>query len=162
MEQKLNTEVMETQKPNEEAGRQEAIKPFATEPFYPHHFIRQVIQALIVFGVLAALATLKPVSMGIPADPTQMPPAVAPEWAFLAAHHVIEISKLIPVVPLLQQSIGVSAVVAGFLVILLVPYIDRREERRPRKRPIAMAVLLFAIVAYVALTFWPRWMEYLL
>ena len=139
----------------------ETPKTPATEPFYPHHLIRQVVQVLLVFGLLATLATLWPAPMGTLADPTQMPGQVTPEWVFLAAHHLLEMVKLLPVAPLLQQTIGVSLVVVGFLVILLVPYIDRREERRPRKRPVALVLLALAIVAYVALTLWPQLVEFL-
>lgn len=162
MESEMETKLQEAPGAPGEAEARRQAKPPATEPFYPHHLIRQAIQALVVFAVLAALATLKPAPMGVPADLSQMPPDVSPEWVFLAAHHVLEIVKLLPVAPLLQQTIGVSIVAAGFLFILLVPYLDRRQERRPRKRPLAMAVLVIAVAAYVALTFWPRWMEYLL
>lgn len=144
------------------AEEPKAPEPAATEPLYPHHIIRLLIQVLIVFAVLATLATFKPAPMGVLADPTDAPGNIGPEWVFLAAHNVMEIVKLIPAAPLLQQTIGVSIVLAGFLLILLVPYIDRREERRPRKRPIAMVVLLLAVLAYVALTLWPHWTGYLM
>lgn len=133
----------------------------ATEPFYPHHLIRKAIQVLAVFAVLATLATLWPAPMGAPADPTRMPADISPEWLFLAAHHVMDLAKLIPVAPLLQRTVGVSIVVAGFLVIFLVPYLDRGAERRARRRPIAMALLALAVAAYVALTLWPQLVRYL-
>lgn len=139
-----------------------ASRPVRTEPFYPHHLIRQVIQVLLVFAVLAALATLQPAPMGVAADPTQMPGKVGPEWVFLAAHHVLEVVKHLPVAPLLQRTVGVSIVALGFLVILLVPYLDRRAERRPRKRPVALALMALAVGGYLALTFWPKLMELLL
>jgi quinol-cytochrome oxidoreductase complex cytochrome b subunit len=91
-----------------------------------------------------------------------MPEQVSPEWVFLAAHHVLELAKQLPVGPLLQETIGVSIVAVGLLVVLLVPYLDRRPERRPRKRPIAMALLVLAILAYTALTLWPYWKRYVL
>lgn len=159
---KPETAAKEAEPPREEAEGAVAPKAPATESFYPHHFIRQVIQVLVVFAVLATLATFIPAPMGAPADPTKALGNISPEWVFLAAHHVIEIAKLLPVVPLLQQTIGVSIVAFGFLVMLLVPYLDRREERRPRKRPVALALLLLAVSAYVALTFWPQLARYLM
>ncbi|MFQ6671710.1 MAG: hypothetical protein ACE5KY_00270 [Candidatus Tectimicrobiota bacterium] len=153
---------MERPLPDEVADEAGAPEPIAPEPFYPHHLIRQGIQILVVFAVITVLATLYPAPMGPPADPTQMPETVAPEWVFLAAHHVLEMAKLLPVAPQVQQTIGVSVVVVGFLVVLLVPFIDRRAERRPRKRLLAMALLALAIVAYTALTLWPYWKRYVL
>ncbi len=162
MGQETETVVREAPPPaHRPADSKAGPKSASTEPFYPHHFIRQAIQLLVVFAVLATLATLRPAPMGMPADPTQMPGQVEPEWVFLAAHHVLELVKVLPVVPLVQRTIGVSIVTAGFLVILLVPYRDRGRERRPRKRPVAMALLVLAVAAYVALTFWPYWTRYL-
>ena len=162
MEREQTAAQLQEQTPEEAVGEAEASKPVATEPFYPHHFIRQVIQVLAVFAVIAVLATLRPAPMGAPADPTHMSGEVTPEWVFLAAHHVLEMAKLLPVAPLLQKTIGVTVVAIGLLVVLMVPFIDRREERRPRKRLVALALLALAIVAYTALTLWPYWKGYLL
>lgn len=153
---------VKTDMPAEVEEAAEAPRPVQTEPFYPHHLIRQVIQVLLVFAALATLATLKPAPMGVVADPTQMSGKVGPEWVFLAAHHVLELAKQLPVAPLLQRTVGVSIVALGFLVILLVPYLDRRAERRPRKRPVALALMAAAVAAYLALTFLPKLMELLL
>lgn len=161
MVEKPQTLLNEADEATAEAPLEEAPRAVATEPFYPHHLIRKSIQVLVVFAVLATLATIWPAPMGMPADPTQMPADISPEWVFLAAHHVMELAKLLPVAPLLQQTVGVSIVVAGFLVILLVPYIDRGEEVRPRRRPIALALLALAVAAYVVLTLWPQLTRYL-
>jgi quinol-cytochrome oxidoreductase complex cytochrome b subunit len=40
----------------------------------------------------------------------------------------------------------------GFVVLLLLPFIDRSSEKRPRKRPIAMTGMVFAVLAIVLLT----------
>jgi quinol-cytochrome oxidoreductase complex cytochrome b subunit len=40
----------------------------------------------------------------------------------------------------------------GFVVLLLLPFIDKSSERRPRKRPIAMTGMVFAFLAIILLT----------
>jgi len=40
----------------------------------------------------------------------------------------------------------------GFLMLLLLPFIDKNAEKRPRKRPIAMAAMLLTVLAVPVLT----------
>jgi quinol-cytochrome oxidoreductase complex cytochrome b subunit len=40
----------------------------------------------------------------------------------------------------------------GILILFLAPLIDKNPEKRPRKRPLAMILMLFAVAAIITLT----------
>ncbi len=40
----------------------------------------------------------------------------------------------------------------GIIALLLLPFIDRNPEQRPFKRPVAMALMVLAVVAIILLT----------
>jgi ubiquinol-cytochrome c reductase cytochrome b subunit len=40
----------------------------------------------------------------------------------------------------------------GIIVLLILPFIDKNPENRPLKRPVAMAIMLFSVVAIILLT----------
>ena len=51
------------------------------------------------------------------------------------------------------EAIATSAVaIGGFFVLLALPFLDISAEKRPSKRPIAMAVLALTVFAIILLT----------
>ena len=52
----------------------------------------------------------------------------------------------------LEAIITSVVMIGGFLVLLLLPFIDKNTEKKPHKRPIAMTVIIFAILAIIVLT----------
>jgi ubiquinol-cytochrome c reductase cytochrome b subunit len=51
------------------------------------------------------------------------------------------------------EAVATAAVsIGGFFVLLMLPFIDRSAEKRPRKRPIAMAALAATVSAIILLT----------
>ncbi|MFQ6001220.1 MAG: cytochrome bc complex cytochrome b subunit, partial [Anaerolineae bacterium] len=50
--------------------------------------------------------------------------------------------------------VGVSAPLVGTLFLILLPFLDRNEERHPRKRTIAIALGTVAVMALLGLTVW--------
>jgi len=49
--------------------------------------------------------------------------------------------------------IATAVIPAGGIVLLfLLPFLDKNPEKRPRKRPIAMILMFFTVVAIITLT----------
>jgi quinol-cytochrome oxidoreductase complex cytochrome b subunit len=70
-----------------------------------------------------------------------------PEWYFLFLY------QLLKYFPGRLEAIATVVVTAGgILGLLLLPFIDKSSEKRPRKRPIAMTGLFFAVLGIVLLT----------
>ena len=115
-------------------------EPEPTEPF-SRHLARLGGFALILIGVLTVLAVLLPPAHG-PA-PVQGIEVTKPAWPLLWVYPV-------------ENWVGVSgilwATVIIFVLLLIVPFVDRSEERSPSKRlgvVIPAAIVVAAIVALI-------------
>jgi mono/diheme cytochrome c family protein len=98
--------------------------------------------------ILIALAALAPPPFAGPADPVDAFYVPKPEWNFLFLYQAL---KFFPGrwEPLGTVGIPLLIVVA----LILVPFIDRREQRDPRRRPWAMTAGVLWLVALFTLTF---------
>src|SRR5947207_4525428 len=115
-------------------------------PFFPNYVLRDLLAWYVVVAVLAALAAFYPWELGTKADPfAVVPPGIRPEWYFLAMFHTL---KLVPSHVLGFE--GARRGVMGFgipaLVLVLVPFLDRRASRGESSR-------LFTVIAMLGLVY---------
>jgi len=110
-----------------------------TEPFYPRQVLMDLGLALLLIAALGVLAHVAPFDLGPKANPADTQYVPRPEWYYL------------PVFQWLKYWPGSLAVVGilvipGLIGVLFVglPFIDRRRERRPWRRPVAVGS--FAVV----------------
>ncbi len=96
-----------------------------------------LIAILLLGGALLSLATLLAPPLLAPADPLTPLPEVAPRWYFLPAHRVLRH---------LSGGTAALAVVLTFVVLLLVPLLDRSRADSPRARLARWALGALAIV----------------
>ena len=118
------------------------------EVFYPSFLFKEIVVMMLIFILVAIiLAVVFPVGLEDPADPTDNLYVPKPEWYFMSLYQLL---KYFPG-PL---EFFATAVIpgGGIIVLLLVPFLDKNSEKRPRKRPIAMAIMFFAVVAIILLT----------
>ncbi len=116
-------------------------------PFFPHWV---VVDASLGLGLLLGLIYLswsRPAPLEFPADPSSTDFLPRPEWYFL---FLFQLLKYFP---------GPLEPVAAFLIpllvvgsIMLLPFLDRSEERRPWRKPIATTIGLFYAVSITGLT----------
>lgn len=117
-----------------------------TEQFYPRQVIYDIIFATILIGFLGVLSYMLPVELGPKANPADTLFLPRPEWYYLPIFQWLKYWNG----PLVFIGIIlIPAIIAAFLVAL--PFIDKRKERRPWKRPIASLSFLFVIGALVFL-----------
>jgi cytochrome b6 len=98
-------------------------------PFFPNYILRDVLAWYVVIAVLAALAAFYPWELGTKADPfAPVPAGIRPEWYFLATFHTL---KLVPshVLGIEGEHLGVVAFGLVAIVLMLVPFLDRRASR---------------------------------
>lgn len=110
-------------------------------PFFPNHFLKEVITVYLVIGVLFTLAILYPFPLHEKANPFQTPEGIKPEWYLMYSYQFLKyVSKMIGLVSM------------GLFVILLflIPFLDKSPHRHPRKRKLAtslgVALLFLALV----------------
>jgi len=108
-------------------------------PFYPYHALKDTLVVAAVFALLLALAVTIPAPLEAIADPTDASYVPRPEWYFLSLFQMLKYfpGPLEPVATMVIPGLLVGALVA-------LPFLDRRPDRHPLKRPLVIAS--FAIV----------------
>lgn len=118
------------------------------EIFYPSFLFKEIVVMMLVFILVAIiLSVVFPVGLEDPADPTDNLYVPKPEWFFMSLY------QLLKYFPGKLEIIATAIIPAGGIVVLLIlPFIDKNPEKRPGKRPIAMAVMFLAVAAIILLT----------
>ena len=117
-----------------------------TERFYPRQVVMDTIVALVMILVLGALAHFAPTELGPKANPADTQYVPRPEWYYLPFFQWLKYFKG----PWAVVGIVIVPTITAALVIAL-PFIDRRLERRPWHRPVAVGIFLaiwFTLVTF--------------
>jgi len=117
-----------------------------SELFYPRQVLMDLSLTALLIAGLGMLSFFVPMQLGPPANPADAQYVPRPEWYYL------------PIFQWLKYWHGSIAIV-GVLVIptllvlavLALPFLDRSVERRPWKRPIAMAAYSIVVFSLVGL-----------
>lgn len=125
-----------------------------TIPFFPNYIILEVIVSYLVLAALIVLSTVLPVGLEEKADPFSTPEHIKPEWYFLWIYQFIKVPPILVGSGLLAELLGIAIPAIGIVLLLLLPFLDRKPERRPGKRRVAMAVTLGILAIFVALSIW--------
>jgi mono/diheme cytochrome c family protein len=135
------------------------------KPFYPHAMLHDTIMSLVVVLVIVGLAivwkyttpgnhhNLEPGWLGklydAPADPGTINFVPRPDWYFYFLFYLLRIFKWPASVIL--GTIGLPTI---FLILLLsMPFIDKRPERRLLRRPVAVVASILVVISMGVLTY---------
>jgi quinol-cytochrome oxidoreductase complex cytochrome b subunit len=118
------------------------------ETFYPSFVCKEIVVMMLLFIFVAIiLAVVFPVGLGDPADPTDNLFIPKPEWYFMSLY------QLLKYFPGKLEVIATAIIPAGGIIaLILLPFIDKKAEIKPGKRPISMTIMVLAVVAIVILT----------
>ena len=118
------------------------------EVYYPSFLFKEIVMMMVVFVLTAVvLAGFFPAGLEDPADPTDNLYSPKPEWYFMFLYQLL---KYFP--GRLEAVVAFLTAAGGFGIMVLLPFIDRNPERRPRKRPFAMIALALTVAALFMLT----------
>ena len=121
-------------------------------PFWPNFVLRETGVWLILLGCLITLAVFIAPSLGAPADLMAPAPAgIKPEWYFIFLFQAL---KLVPsrIFGINGEQIAVLLMLAGFLVVFVLPFIDNRPSER--KGRIITFVFSLAFIFTLVMTAW--------
>ena len=123
-----------------------------TGTFYPGQVMRDLAFAIIVIVAIALLAHFFPADLGPQANPADTQYLPRPDWYFRFLFQWLKYW------PGSRAIIGIGVIPAVITLLLVVlPFIDRRPERRPSRRPVAtgiFVVILLAIITLGALSYY--------
>src|SRR5271168_4235435 len=115
-------------------------------PFYPGQVVMDAIFAIILIGILAIIAVKIPMDLGPRANPADTAFLPRPEWYYRPAFQWL---KYLSGSWSFIGGIVLPAVLA--LIFAAVPFLDRRLERRPWRRPISVGAFLLFLIGYTSL-----------
>ncbi|HEY5027999.1 MAG TPA: cytochrome bc complex cytochrome b subunit, partial [Candidatus Angelobacter sp.] len=121
------------------------IEPkLATETFYPRQVLMDMGFVLLIMAVLGGLSYLHPATLGPIANPADTRFLPRPEWYYLPMFEWLKFWEGPRVV------VGI-VIIPGLLAMafFLMPFLDRRLERKPWRRPIpalAVAIVVLGMV----------------
>ncbi len=114
--------------------------------FWPEHATTELLIGVLLMYLLTIMALILPAGLGAPADPTQTPPHIKPEWYFYFNFRLLKLTSLrLSVV--LTLAIGAIA----FFWPFIEEYLSRRWKM-PEAVPVALGVLAF--LSFLILTVW--------
>ena len=116
------------------------------ERFYPRQVIMDMGFSLLLIAALGVLAYLVPAELGPKADPSDTQYLPRPEWYYLP---MFEWLKYWPGGRALIGIVIIPLIIVGLFVGL--PFLDRRLERRPWKRPLAVGFFALIFLSLVGL-----------
>ena len=134
------------------------------KPFFPYAMLHDTIMSLVVVIVIIALSVIWKFSIpgdhtsiesgwlgklyDEPADPGTISFVPRPDWYFYFLFYLLRIFKWPESVIL--GTVGIPTLCV--LLLLALPFIDVRAERRPLHRPVAMVAAVLVILSMGVLT----------
>jgi menaquinol-cytochrome c reductase cytochrome b/c subunit len=131
--------------------------------FYPYAMFHDTVMSLVVVSVIVGLAVVwrfttseEPGDAGIlgprytdEADPGTTSFVPRPDWYFYFLFYLLRIFKWPESVFL--GTVGIPTI--ALILLILVPFYDRRRERRIARRPVAVVAALLVIASMGVLTY---------
>ena len=117
-----------------------------TQRFYPRQVMMDTVVALLMILILGLLAHFAPTELGPTANPSDTQYVPRPEWYYLP---IFQWLKYWRGPYTIFGIIIIPAITAALLV--LVPFIDRRLERRAWRRPVAVGIFILILVGFVSM-----------
>ena len=136
------------QREKEDYLREYSILKGQGKPFFPYAIAKDGAMACIVMAVIILMAILFGAELGPKADPTTTTYTPRPEWYFFFLFELLRVVK--PPALVFMATIGIPTIC--LVLLLLLPFYDRRPERNPLRRPIATTAGIATIGAMVYLT----------
>jgi menaquinol-cytochrome c reductase cytochrome b/c subunit len=125
------------------------------KPFYPFAMFHDTVMSLVVVSVIVGLAViwrytslLGPL-LGDQADPGTKTFVPRPDWYFYFLFYLLRIFKWPESVIL--ATIGIPTI--ALVLLLVLPFVDLRRERRLSRRPVAVVAAALTVVSMGALTY---------
>ncbi|HSC51162.1 MAG TPA: c-type cytochrome [Gaiellaceae bacterium] len=125
------------------------------KPFYPYAMFHDTVMSLVVVCVIVGLAiiwketTILGSLIGDPADPGTRNFVPRPDWYFYFLFYLLRIFKWPESVIL--ATVGIPTIC--LILLLILPFVDLRTERRLSRRPVAIVAAALTVVSMGVLTY---------
>ena len=118
------------------------------KPFWPDAIWRDAVASFIlVVGICLFAAILGPPNLEKPPDPSVLEASLRPDWYFLWYFAVL---ALMP--PWFENYFMVFGPMLVGLLLIIFPFVVNSGERSPRRRPLAVAIVIVVVMSIAVLT----------
>jgi menaquinol-cytochrome c reductase cytochrome b/c subunit len=129
--------------------------------FFPRAMLHDTVMACVVVAVIIGLAIIwyydadgtKPGILGPwyedPAEPGTTDFVPRPDWYFYFLFYLLRIFEWPETVVI--ATVGIPTIL--LVLLLALPFYDRRRERRPSRRPVAMVAAVLTVLSMAVLTY---------
>ena len=117
-------------------------------PFHPYYIFKDLITIFLFILVLSIFVFFMPNVLGdsenyVMANPMQTPPAIVPEWYLLPFYAIL---RSIP-----NKLLGVIAMFAAILALLIMPFTDLSKLRGNQFRPLSKIAFFIFVANFLIL-----------
>lgn len=131
------------------------------KPFFPRALFHDTVMSLVVVLVIVGLTVIwyydaDGTKAGIlgpwytePADPGTTDFIPRPDWYFYFLFYLLRIFEWPETVFI--ATVGIPTI--ALILLLGLPFYDRRRERRPSRRPVAMVAAVLTVISMAVLTY---------
>jgi mono/diheme cytochrome c family protein len=125
------------------------------KPFYPFAMFHDTVMSLVVVSVITGLAivwkytTILGPLLGEKADPGTTSFVPRPDWYFYFLFYLLRIFKWPNTVIL--ATVGIPTIL--LIILLVLPFVDTRMERRLSRRPVAVVAAALTVISMGVLTY---------
>jgi menaquinol-cytochrome c reductase cytochrome b/c subunit len=125
------------------------------KPFYPFAMFHDTVMSLVVVSVITGLAIVWKYSsilgplLGPKADPGTTSFVPRPDWYFYFLFYLLRIFKWPNTVIL--ATVGIPTIL--LIILLVLPFMDTRMERRLSRRPVAIVAAALTVISMGVLTY---------
>src|SRR5918911_1708696 len=120
--------------------------PLETEDFYPNQTFKDGLVSVVLVIIIFVLAATLGAPLEDAANPATINYTPVPQWFYLP------LDQLLLLVPQQLIPLAILLPLIGVVLLLILPFIDRRPERNPFERPAVMIPGAFAVVFMLILT----------
>jgi menaquinol-cytochrome c reductase cytochrome b/c subunit len=123
--------------------------------FYPYAMFHDTVMSLVVVSVIVGLAIVWRYTsilgelIGEKADPGTIQFVPRPDWYFYFLFYLLRIFKWPNSVIL--ATVGVPTIL--LIILLVIPFLDTRRERRLTRRPVAVVAAALVVISMGVLTY---------
>ncbi len=114
-------------------------------PFFPNHFLMEMIIGMSLTLLLTFLVVFFPARLGPPADPFLTPEHIKPEWYFYFTFRWLKLTSL---------QVGVLGTGIAGMILVFWPFIDRQLTRRFPNRDLSVWLGVIGFLTLMVLTIW--------
>jgi menaquinol-cytochrome c reductase cytochrome b/c subunit len=129
------------------------------KPFYPYAMFHDTVMSLVVVAVIVLLAVIWKYGLfgsdilgtilGPKADPGTVSFVPRPDWYFYFLFYLLRIFKWPESVIL--ATVGIPTI--ALILLLVIPFVDLRPERRLSRRPVAVVAAALTVISMGVLTY---------